>query len=77
MVSGVVEMHGSELCVELLCSVILTSKLRIDHCFTTVFNFTRLLAVFHQEKTCVSAAVNHTINGASTKLLLSIKGFCF
>ena len=33
MVSGVVEMHGSDLCVELLCSAILTSKLRIDHCF--------------------------------------------
>ena len=32
--------------------------------------------VFHQEKTCVSAAVNHTIYGVSTKLLLLVKEFC-
>ena len=47
---------------------------------TTVFSFTRPLGVFSSGENCVSAAVNHTIYGALTKLLLSVlqtcKGFC-
>ena len=35
---------------------------------TTVFNFTRPLGGFSSGENCVSAAVNHTIYGASTKL---------
>ena len=39
------------------------------HVFTTVFNFTRPLD-FSSGENCGSAAVNHTLYGASTKLLL-------
>ena len=44
------------------------------------FQFYATVGVFSSGKNCVSAAVNHTIYGAATKLLLSVlktcKGFC-
>ena len=44
------------------------------------FQFYATIGGFASGKNCVSAAVNHTIYGASTKLLLSVlqtcKGFC-
>ena len=36
------------------------------------FQFYATVGVFLSEENCVSAAVNHTIYGASTKLLLSV-----
>ena len=40
------------------------------------FQFYATIGGFSSGENCVSAAVNHTIYGASTKLLLSVKGFC-
>ena len=44
------------------------------------FQFYATVGVFSSGENCVSAAVNHTIYGAATKLLLSVlqtcKGFC-
>ena len=56
---------------DILCSVMISYHR---------FQFYATIGGFSSEENCVSAAINHTIYGASTKLLLSVlqtcKGFC-